>query len=206
MRNYFELLIIVAIGAMLFIMTGMVTKESARRTQCQANLRELYRAVQQYESAHGTLPPLYIAQRPQWLFWHHFVSPMVKDVRSFACPSDPRMSYLFEKGSPLFGGIVALTSCYGMNRFMLPVGAKKAGAPEFKLKYLKNPSHTVFLMDSVRPFVTPDLLWKDKRNFRHDGKANYIFADGSVKHLHQNFFGKFEGNKFITDFTRWHWR
>ena len=154
MKNYFELLIIVAIGAMLFIMTGMVTKENARRTQCQANLKELYRAVQQYESAHGTLPPLYIAQRPQWLFWHHFVSPMVKDVRSFACPSDPRMSYLFEKGSPLFGGIVALTACYGMNRFMLPAGAKRAGAPEFKLKYLKDPSHTVFLMDSVRPFVT----------------------------------------------------
>ena len=163
MRNYFELLIIVAIGAMLFIMTGMVTKESARRAQCQANLRELYRAEQQYEANYGSLPPLYIARRPQWLFWHHFVSPLVRDVRSFACPSDPRMSYLFEKGSPLFGGIVALTSCYGMNRFMLPVGAKKAGAPEFKLKYLKNPSHTVFLMDSVRPFVTPDLLWKDKR-------------------------------------------
>ena len=206
MKNYFELLTIIVIGAMLIVMTGMVTKESARRTQCQANLRELYRAEQQYEAIHGSLPPLYIAKRPQWLFWHHFVSPLVKDVRSFACPSDPRMSYLFEKSSPLFGGIVALTSCYGMNRFMLPIGAKRAGAPEFKLKYLKNPSHTVFLMDSVRPFVTPDLLWKDKRNFRHDGKANYIFADGSVRHLHQKFFGTFKNDKFSTDFTRWHWK
>ena len=102
MKNYFELLTIIVIGAMLIVMTGMVTKESARRTQCQANLRELYRAEQQYEAIHGSLPPLYIAKRPQWLFWHHFVSPLVKDVRSFACPSDPRMSYLFEKSSPLF--------------------------------------------------------------------------------------------------------
>ena len=206
MRNFYELLTVLVIAAILFAMTGAVTKENAKRIQCQANLRELFRAEQQYEETYGTLPPLYIARRPQWLFWHHFIAPMVKDVRSFACPSDPRMYYLYENRSPLFGGIVALTSCYGMNRFMLPVAAKKAGAPEFRLKYLKNPSHTVFLMDSVRPFVTPDLLWKDKRNFRHDNKGNYVFADGSIKHLKQEFFGTFKDNKFLTDFTRWHWR
>lgn len=206
MKNIYELLAVVFLAAVLFTMTGLVTKEKTRQLQCQANLRELYRAEQQYEDSYGSLPPLYIAKRPAWIFWHSFLAPLVKDVRSFACPSDPRMSYLFEKTSPLFGGIVALTSCYGMNRFMLPAGAKKAGAAEFKLKYLKDPSHTVFIMDSLRPFVTPDLLWKDKRNFRHDGKANYIFADGSVKHLHQNFFGRYSGKKFLTDFTRWHWR
>lgn len=206
MKNIHELSVVLLICSVLFLMTGLVTREAARRTQCQANLRELYRAEQQYENNYGSLPPLYMVQRPAWIFWHHFVSPLVKDVRAFACPSDPRMSYLFEKSSPLFGGIVALTSCYGMNRFMLPAGAKKADAPEFKLKYLTDPSKTVFIMDSVRPFVTPDLFWKDRRNFRHDEKANYLFADGSVKHLHRNFFGKTQNNKFVTDLTRWHWR
>ena len=205
MRDLRELLTVALLGTALVAVTGVVSKESARRAQCQANLRELFRAEQQYEETCGSLPPLYIVGRP-WKFWHSFLTPMVGDVRAFACPSDPRMSYLFEKGSPLFGGTVALTSCYGMNRFMLPAGAQKAGAPEFKLKYLKDPSHTVFIMDSLRPFVTPDLLWKDKRNFRHDGRANYIFADGSVRHLEQTFFGKWENEKFVTDLTRWHWR
>ena len=205
MRDLREFLIVAVLCAALAAMTGLVSKEGARRAQCQANLRELFRAEQQYEETFGSLPPLYIVGRP-WKFWHSFLAPMVKDVRSFACPSDPRMSYLFEKGSPLFSGTVSLTSCYGMNRFMLAVGAKKAGAPEFKLKFLKEPSHTVFIMDSVRPFVTPDLLWKDKRNFRHDDRANYIFADGSVRHLEQTFFGKWENEKFVTDLTRWHWR
>ena len=205
MRDLRELLTVLLLGTALVAVTGVVSKESARRAQCQANLRELFRAEQQYEESCGSLPPLYIVGRP-WKFWHSFLAPMVRDVRSFACSSDPRMSYLFEKASPLFGGTVALTSCYGMNRFMLAVGAKKAGAPEFKLKFLKDPSHTVFIMDSVRPFVTPDLLWKDKRNFRHDGRANYIFADGSVRHLEQTFFGKWENEKFVTDLTRWHWR
>ncbi|MBQ7207626.1 MAG: DUF1559 domain-containing protein [Lentisphaeria bacterium] len=205
MRDLRELLTVALLGTALVAVTGVVSKESARRAQCQANLRELFRAEQQYEETCGSLPPLYIVGRP-WKFWHSFLAPMVGDVRAFACPSDPRMSYLFEKGSPLFGGTVALTSCYGMNRFMLPAGAQKAGAPEFKLKYLKDPSHTVFIMDSLRPFVTPDLLWKDKRNFRHDGRANYIFADGSVRHLEQTFFGKWENEKFVTDLTRWHWR
>ena len=209
MRNRRELLAValcvVALAGIL-VLTAGVSGEAARRAQCESNLKELFRAEQMYEETYGCMPPLYIAQRPSWIFWHSFIAPMVKDVRSFACPSDPRMSYLYEKSSPLFSGTVPLTSCYGMNRFMLEAGAKKANALEFKLKYLKEPSHTVVLMDSVRPFVTPDLLWADKRNFRHEGKANYVFGDGSVRYLGQEFFGEEVDGKFKTDLTRWHWR
>ena len=137
MRHLHEVAITVFLIVISMFFIGNISKEAARRAQCQSNLKELFRAEQQYEETYGVVPPLYIAQRPQWIFWHHFIAPMVKDVRNFACPSDPRMYYLYEKKSPLFGGIVALTSCYGMNRFILEVGAKKAKAPEFKLKYLK---------------------------------------------------------------------
>ena len=209
MRSWRELVAVIGAVAILVLTLGMTSlrSESARRTLCQANLREIYRAEQQYEEEHGSIPPLYIEQLPSWIFWHSFVAPLVNDVRVFACPSDPRSAYLFEENtSPLFSGTVALTSCYGMNRFLLAAGAQKAHAPAARLKYLQQPSHTVVFMDSLRPFVTPDLLWGDKRNFRHDQKANYIFADGAVKHLDQGFFGTFEGDKFLTDFSRWHWR
>ena len=207
MKNCRELIWAVPALLMLGTVLGMTAgKESYRRAQCQSNLRDLFRAEQQYEAEQGSIPPLYIAQRPKWIFWHSFIAPMVNDLKSFACPSDPRMSYLFEQGSPLFSGTVPLTSCYGMNRFMLAAGAKKAKAPAAQVRYLKDPAHTVFIMDSVRPFVTPALLWKDPRNFRHENKGNYLFADGAVRHLDRSFFGKFEGEKFITDFTRWYWR
>jgi len=209
MRGRHELLAValcvIALGSIL-VLTAGISGEAARRALCESNLKELYQAEQMYEETYGCMPPLYIAKRPSWIFWHSFVAPMVKDVRSFACPSEPRVANLFEKSSPLFSGTVPLTICYGMNRFMLEAGAKKAQAPEFKLKYLSEPSHTVVLMDSVRPFVTPDLLWADKRNFRHEQKANYIFGDGSVQWLGQDFFGKEVNGKFVTDLTRWHWR
>ena len=207
MKNCRELMVLFPAVMVLITTLGVTAgKESARRARCQSNLKELFRAEQQYEAEHGSIPPLYIAQKPKWIFWHSFIAPMVRDVKAFACPSDQRMSYLFERKSPLFSGIVPITSCYGMNRFMLKAGAVKAKAPAAQLKYLKDPAHIVFIMDSVRPFVTPDLLWKDQRNFRHENKANYIFADGSVRYLDQTFFGKWEGNKFKTDFSRWYWR
>ena len=206
MKNIYELIIVVVAIFIAALLLGSVNKEVARRNQCQANLKELFRAEQQYEATYGSLPPLYIAKRPAWVFWHSYIAPFVKDTRTFACPSDPRMSYLYEKSSPLFRGIVTLSSCYGMNRFMIPAGAKKIKAPEFKLKYLSKPAEIVFIMDSVRPFVTPDLLWADKRNFRHEGKGNYLFCDGSVKWLDKKYFGQFEGKKFKTNFTYWHWR
>ena len=58
--TWVELLVVIAImGVLLAILlpAAQAARESARRLQCQSNLRQIMLAALQYEGAHGCLPP-----------------------------------------------------------------------------------------------------------------------------------------------------
>ena len=74
---------------------------------------------------------------------------------------------------------------------------------------LSRPKETVLFADSKGPYLMPERFWTYEKAMRHDNetRANFIYADGSVRLQPQTDFGVFkEDGTFVTDFTKWHWK
>lgn len=206
MKNIRELVLILLSAGILMLVMGSAG-ESAKRTRCMGSLKKLYGMTLSYENDHGGLPPVTIPAKPLWKFWSHCLRPYSTDKLDFCCPADKRNEYMFKPESPLFCPVVQSAASYGMNYFLTARSAGRAGAPEPRLRFLKNPAGVVLFGDSRGPYMLPPRFWQHEKDFRHENeRANFVFADGHVEFLRQNDFGTTAPDgSFVTDFSKWHW-
>ena len=206
MRNRLELFLVLAVALLLTGMTGAVRTAAGKNAFCAGNLKKLNAYAWQYQNDHGVLPPVSVPTKPLWKFWSHYLRRYSSDKFDFICPADPRAAFMFEKKrSPLYSPREFRSACYGMNYF-LTAGAARKKKKTARLDNLSRPAYTVFLGDSKGPYMLPPRFWTYEKAFRHgEEQAFFLYADGHVKLQKQTDFGRFEGEKFITDFTKWHW-
>ena len=207
MKDWKELLLLLCVlPGVLFAVSTALNAAGGGNVRCAGNLRILYGYAGQYQRDHGVLPPVTIPMKPLWQFWSTLLRKYSQDRYEFICPADPRAAFMFEKRrSPLYSPREFRGACYGMNYFL---NARAAGKmkKQVRLDALSRPAGTVFLGDSKGPYMLPPRFWTYEKAFRHqDARANFLYADGHVKMQKQTDFGRFEGERFITDFTKWHW-
>jgi prepilin-type N-terminal cleavage/methylation domain-containing protein/prepilin-type processing-associated H-X9-DG protein len=204
-----ELLVVIAIIAILAAILFPVfaqARAKARSTACLSNLKQIGLAIMQYGQDYDEMyPPTDYDVGSVRVVWQNLVEPYVKagvsgtdtaQVRGvFVCPdidsqipdSDPALNAQVGK-NPL--------RSYGTNRFLMnplrPGGM--TGARAIALSEVGSPAAVIMLAPSLG--TIPDITGRDDRydpagafhdaaymnvRSRHQGGANYAFADGHAK-------------------------
>lgn len=203
-----ELLVVIAIIAILAAILFPVfaqARESARRTSCLSNLKQLGTAFQMYQqdydghfhdannptptraeaAAHGFGPHNALSAYGQWPW---FYGPYVKSVAVFDCPSSP------DGTENLTGANWGNDGNYGYNYDGL---SRDVGNPARLDAEIDRPAETFVFFDSGDRAVsagantwevllgTLDLDWDSKKEaaIRHQGRTNMVFADGHAKSI-----------------------
>lgn len=163
-----ELLVVIAIIAILAAILFPVftqAKESARRTQCLSNQKQLSLGMvlyaqdnQEYYPMSGVAAPgkgLYIGG---YLLWPELISPYTHNTRVFYCPSGPTPQFL-----PMWGNIGAnymIVALYVTNRV--------------KMSSIRSTIRTYAIMDAGIYSVGPPECYK------WPNEANYVPGTGKV--------------------------
>lgn len=172
-----ELLVVVAIVAILAAILFPVfaqARESARKTGCVSNIRQLGIAFRLYTADYDeTLPPAgYFFRGAQGLTnpdnfgafrWPWLVFPYVKSMPVFFCPSDAtsysdsRSGNYRDSNGPFYGYLWGLLPNYGYNWWYLapdptssdPARARADLSQGVSLGAIQSPAETVLLADSI---------------------------------------------------------
>jgi prepilin-type N-terminal cleavage/methylation domain-containing protein/prepilin-type processing-associated H-X9-DG protein len=196
----FELLVVLAIIvilAALLLPAVSKSKEKAKRTACQNNVRQLQLALQMYAGDHNDqLPP---RSYQGGAIWIDRLEPYYRDRKLLHCPVDPADvadSYLMNGFIDFF-----LVRSFSGNWDQFFGAYKTGGFPGLKLSSILEPGNTVTFgerkansnndayMDIWPPEYGSDhLLEVDHGKHRsgsgeRTGGSNYGFADGSVRFL-----------------------
>jgi prepilin-type processing-associated H-X9-DG protein len=206
-----ELLVVIAIIAILAAILFPVfaqARAKARSTACLSNLKQIGMAIMQYGQDFDEMyPPTDYEGASGRVVWQNLVEPYVKagvsgnsatQVRGvFVCPDID--SPIPDTTAP-FASIVGQNPLrsYGTNRFLMnplrPNGM--TGARAIALSEVNSPSSVVMLSPNLG--TLPDVTGRDDRydpvgsgtandaaymnvRSRHQGGANYAFADGHAK-------------------------
>ena len=197
-----ELLVVIAIIAILAAILFPVfaqARESARRTSCLSNLKQLGIAFQMYQQDYdghfhkgaGINSPAVNGFGPNtnirgWYHWPWYYAPYVKSVDVFDCPSSP------DGTENLTGDNWGNDGNYGYNYSGL---TRDEGGPAYTDAQLDRPTETFVFFDSGDTAVRVgtndwpglleelDLDWNSKKEgaIRHQGRTNVVFADGHAK-------------------------
>lgn len=138
------------------------SRESARRSHCQSNLKQIGLAVLQYTRDYDDhLPPLQ---------WTAAISPYTKTNDIFQCPSTTNTPN---------------TSDYFFNARLLRKDTNDIEQPEHLILAGEGPDDAP-LYSTLSQF--PPLWRKDENSpaWRHLEMGNYLFADGHVKGVRQS--------------------
>lgn len=193
-----ELLVVIAIIAVLIgllLPAVFSARESARRTQCANNMRQIGLAIHQFCGNHGGKFPLVAHDRARDESWIYSLAPYLEQVDEIRlCPDDLRR---IERRS------LRLTS-YAMNGYLRepdqsPFGSEPGFVSNFNA--LRETSRTMMVFEAgfnveanFDHVESPDwfssynlkrnLVWSavqaDVAVERHSPGANYLFADGHV--------------------------
>jgi prepilin-type N-terminal cleavage/methylation domain-containing protein/prepilin-type processing-associated H-X9-DG protein len=89
-----ELLVVIAIiGLMVALLLPAINaaRESARRTQCVSNFKQVALGVLNYTSSQDRLPPILVSQEPQWteVSWRYLVFPYIEEQELYDAMQSP---------------------------------------------------------------------------------------------------------------------
>ena len=203
-----ELLVVIAIIAILAAILFPVfakAREKARQSSCQSNCKQIGLAIMQYSGDYDEKFPLYgngtddlniatvVAGYRGWM--SNVVEPYVKNHQIFSCPSETNTNL----NAAATGASTADPRCYIVHYcynygFINNGGTPSAGAMPGCQNGMANiirPSEACLLWDSDNRWADGNNLWprdvtqakagNDQYGQRHNGMANFLFADGHVK-------------------------
>ena len=206
LQNKFTLVELVFCMVTFFILTllvcsaGEVAKQDAKLTICASNLRKLYTMLQQYDTDHGQLPPVWVQAKPLWYFWSKHIDPSPMRNPVFSCPADPRTAHMYQDVDPLRAEIrMASTHSYGMNINFHTYNPK---SPKTLKREFAHPEKLILLGDGIGP-----LLMISKNRFgipRHNNFYHYISVSGSQRLLKAEDLGTVK-KSILTDHKKEDW-
>lgn len=164
------LLLVLMIGVAIFFPSRCGSRENARRSSCQWNLKQIMLSVRQYVQDYDERYPLVATSKPSF-GWADAIQPYVKSTQIFQCPNEKTAS----DSDP---SQLQYTD-YWFN-------ARMAGKSEGQLH---DSGQTISLGDGDSNNARYHLLsipakWRqDEKSplYRHLDGANFAFADGHVR-------------------------
>jgi len=169
-----ELLVVIAIIAILASIMFPVfskTREKARMSSCQNNMKQIVLSIKMYTQDHDDSYPIGYYQYPsnlsQRVYWTDALMPYMKNVQQFVCPSDKH-----NMGAPDSISFGNEKIGYCTNPSLMPPFV--TGFDETKIT---KAAETLLAWDSTRmDFKSPI-----NANDRHNEGAVYSYCDGHVK-------------------------
>lgn len=201
---------IIALLAALLLPVFMQSRESANRTQCLSNLRQLGNAFALYAQDYDAhLPPQAILppEGTNYTCWDVQLQPYIKDRNILGCPSDTtsRRLDIPELGKKLIRSSGMAANASGVPYAGMPLSANTVLMLERSTVGTQDaPRSSVLAYESCvtrlgkltpPPAGFPEYSPPD---FRHRGTGNYLFADGHAKAV-PGFNPSFPGYRTHTD-------
>lgn len=202
-----ELLVVVAIIAILAALIFPAfyrSREAARRTACQSNMKQIGLALTQYAQDYDSVnPPRFSGATLEGpdknpLNWRVIIFPYVKSAQVFQCPSNPENQTSATNLTTAPAGTPDMHVSYGCNYNSgtgLGVFSDSDGKHDLTSDAsFEFPSETISVAEttSTRPDIDmDDIALFGKLYSGHLGFTNYLFTDGHVKALKplQTYFG-----------------
>lgn len=194
--------LLVAIGIVTILLgillpAAIKARESARRTRCQSNLRQIGIAFQNYQSSFKVVPrwARYYDAHPMWLavippmlgLRSGFDWPELRTFQPLACPSHP---------------LSDIPSSYVLNVFAFDTKPEWKPSTPISLARVKSPSDLYWVMEATATFgpspygpfdgiyfephhivSNPENLQRRVEMSRHRRSSNVLFADGHVQEI-----------------------
>ncbi len=113
-----ELLIVIAIVALLAAILFPVfarARETARKSSCQSNLKQIGLAVMQYTQDNDERYPSTYITPAGLVSWMQYVQPYAKSTQIFLCPSDTTRTDLPSSANSSPGYVSPFPTSYGLN-------------------------------------------------------------------------------------------
>ena len=177
-----ELLVVIAIIAILAAILFPVfarAREKARQSSCLANIKQITLGELMYAQDYDECLTHYRHEAPgnTSFYWWHMIEPYVKNTQMFACPSYRTQTY-----------------GYGLNYSYIgwPSRGGTDGTAAMSIGEITHPAETIVFGDKLTGVViyapkndSFKASYTDVYNGddRHNGGANYGFADGHGKWL-----------------------
>lgn len=205
-----ELLVVIAIIAILAAILFPVfaqAREAARKTSCASNLNQIGKGAMMYTQDYDeTLIPSYLeyrlaaAEPYYWAGWADLVQPYVKNIDLLRCPSANFQAQRARSDDAWYMAYAINWRLGGENG-----GSLGGGNDVRQMAGLAFPASTIWFMDAsaacndncrqadlggwpeawTHPASANSRAWDGVNGYaaRHQGGANYTFADGHVKFL-----------------------
>ena len=192
-----ELLVVIAVIAILAALlfpVFMRSRENARRTACQSNLKQIGLAIIQYTQDYdGINPPRYSGATTELpdknpLNWRVLMFPYAKSAGVFQCPSNPEGNVSATNLTTAPPGTPDIHVSYACNydSSHLGVFSDSNGDDATRDATIDAPAETIMVAEttSTRPDIDMNdiALWSHLYA-GHLGFTNYLFVDGHVKAL-----------------------